>query len=138
MDSRQALFASLRSRLVHSATMVAAVASSAISASQQRPATTFPAIRMRVVGGTGNHLSTFISGDVYLNVYTDNLNNPAASLAAIYDIARSLIHDNVSALTTSNIGISFMREMFVEYPLWEDEARHFYLSSRFAFYAQTR
>ena len=131
------MFAALRSRLANSATMIAMVASSSISITKQMPITTYPCIRMRVVGATGENLDTFLSGDVYLNIYTKD-DNPSGQLASVNNVVRSLLHNQEADLTTSNIGVQIIREQYVDYPLYEPDTEAYYLGSRYSFSAQTK
>lgn len=135
MDARQAIFQTIRSRLTGSALMASRVASSSITVSRQRPVTAYPAIRMRVVGARGANLTDFIAGDVYLNIYTEH-RNPAGALASTYSVVRTLLHNKVTQLSTTNIGIGTFREQYVDYPLYEEEPGVFYLASRYSFTAQ--
>ena len=138
MDARQAMFAALRSRLCNNASLVAMVATRAITVSLRKPPSTYPAIRMRVVGANGPTFDTFLGGDVYLNIYTKS-NNPTAVLASIYNVAHSLLHDKATAITTSNIGVGRIWEQYVDYPQYEDDPGGiYYLGSRYSFTAQNR
>ena len=137
MERRAAVFDAIRQALCNSATVAAMVATSAITVSKRHAKSTYPAIRMRVVGGTGINLDSFLHGDVYLNIYTTN-DNSAAHLASIYSVVRDKISDNEANLTTSNIGIGLIREEFVDYPLYEEQAQIYYLAARFSFVAQAK
>lgn len=137
MEPREAMRKAVRKRLVDSATMIAMVASTSISVSHQQAPTTYPAIRLRVVGGAGKAFDTYLAGDIYLNVYTDSVDQPTARLASVYAVARNLLHDKASAITTSNIGVGWIREQYVDYPQYDDEAHHYYLASRYDFFGQT-
>ncbi len=140
MDARQAIYGALRSRLTGNSALTDMVASSSITASYRQQPTTYPAIRMRIVGANGDTLDTFLGGDIFLNIYTKDSNAPAARLASIYNVTRSLIHDRGTAITTSNIGVGRIRETFVDYPLYEDEVPGgvYYLAARYFFVAQNR
>jgi hypothetical protein len=137
MEPREAMRKAVRKRLVDSATMVAMVASTSISVSHQQAPTTYPAIRLRVVGAAGKAFESHLTGDIYLNVYTDSVDQPTARLASVYAVARNLLHNQQSSITTSNIGVGWIREEYVDYPQYEDEQHIYYLAARYSFFGQT-
>lgn len=137
MDARRAMFQAVRRRLCNSATVAAMVATGNITVSYQAEPTSYPAVRLRVVGGNGLNLDTFLSGDLYVGIYTNN-DNPSAHLASIYSVVRSKLHDKQSALTTTNIGVGKIWEAYVDYPLFQEETRKYFLTARYGFTAQNK
>ncbi len=135
MDGLQAVFQAVRKGLINSASLRAIVASTNISVSSRKEPTTYPAIRLRIVGATGNNFHNFLSGDCYIGVYS-NHDNPAKQLASIYGILKPLIHDKQSSLTTTNVGISRITEQTCEYPMYQEDTTKYFLMSRYEFTAQ--
>jgi hypothetical protein len=131
------MYQAIRNRLIGNASLAAMVSTNAITATKGRLGATYPCIRFRVVAANGNNLDSFLGGDLYLNIYTEH-NNPAAFLGSVYNVLRPLIHDKGSAITTSNIGVGFIREMYVDYPQYEEEPGLYYLGARYSFTAQNK
>ena len=136
MEGRQAVFQTFRNRLKDSATLTAIVVSTSIRVSG-RPPTTYPAIRLRVVGGTGRNFPSFLSGDVYLNIYTAH-RSPSGRLASIFNIVSALLKDKATAMTTDYIGFGRITEDYVDYPIYEEDVDKFYLASRYGFVCQIK
>jgi len=137
-DTRQVIFVAVRKRLTESATLAAMVGSQAISVSQRRPPTTCPAIRLRVVGATGDRPISILEGDVYLNIYSTH-RNPPAELASIYTVVFNRLAESVTNLTTTDVGLGKLYEQSCEYPIWDEEGTdRFYLAARYRFYGQNK
>lgn len=138
MEARMAMYASIRNRLCSSSKLIAKVASTNIKVSYQRDINSFPAIRIRVVGGNGDNFSSFIRGDVYIGIYASRNDQPSKELATIYGIVYDLLHDHGSSLTTTNIGVARIWEQHVEYPLWNEDISKYFLTARYSYIAQNR
>jgi len=137
MDSNYGIAVAVLSKLIGATSVRNMVASSNIRLSYGVEPTTYPAIRIRVAGATGDSLEGFFGGDLYLNIYTAN-EAPGGHLGSMYNVVRGKIHDRASSLTTTNIGFALIKEQFVEYPIYDQETGKFFLSSRFRIVAQNR
>lgn len=134
-QSQQALFSIIRNRLTQNAGMTAQVASNSISVSLQQDPTTYPAIRIKITGGSENKLPGFLAGNIYFGIYTKN-NQPSAHLATVYNTLKTLIHLQSSVLHTSNMGVGEIYEQFCDYPVYQAETGYFYLTARYGYTAQ--
>ena len=137
MDSNYGVAAAILSRLCTATNVRSLVATSNIRITQGVEPTSYPAIRIRIAGATGDNLEGFFSGDLYLNIYTAD-QAPGGLLGSIYNAVRGQIHDRASSLTTTNIGFARLKEQYVEYPIYDQETGKWFLSSRFSLVAQNR
>lgn len=137
MDSILGVVAGIRSRLCMATSVRALVVTSNIRMSYGIEPTSYPAIRIRVAGATGDNLEGFFDGNLYLNIYTENT-APGAHLGSIYNAVRAQIHDRASSLTTTNMGFARIKEQYVEYPIYDLETGKYFLSSRFRIIAQNK
>jgi hypothetical protein len=137
MDSIYGVAAAIRSRLCTATNVRSLVATSNIRISYGVEPTSYPAIRIRIAGATGDSLEGFFSGDLYLNIYTAN-DAPMGHLATIYNAVRGQIHDRASSLRTSTIGFARIKEQYVDYPIYDPDTGKYFLSSRFRLVGQNR
>lgn len=139
-DSIKVITGLTRKRLTSCATLTAMVGSQAIRQAQGRPPTTCPAIRVRVVGGTGRRPKSLISGDVYINIYSTHA-QAGLELASIYNVVYNRIMATaIVSLATTDGAVGAYYNEFCDYPLYDPEegANRSYLTSRFRFSGQNR
>lgn len=139
MDGNDVINDLVTRRLQSCATLTAMVASQSIKVGSGRPATTMPAIRLRVVAGRGRRPKSVLVGDVYINVYSNSL-QPAGQLALIYNVVYQRLSASVAAMTTTHGAVSMFDEENKSYPLYDEQeaADRYYLTSRYRFTGQNR
>ena len=139
-DSIKVITGLTRRRLTSCATLTAMVASQAIRQAQGRPSTTCPAIRLRVVGGSGRRPKSLISGDVYINIYSTHA-QAGLELASIYNVVYNRLNaTTIVSLATADGAVGAYYNETCNYPLYDEEegSNRYYLASRFRFSGQNK
>lgn len=139
LESAETIHELVRRRLTQCATLTAMVASQSIRVAQGRPPTTCPAIRLRVVGGSGRRPKSLLTGDVYINIYTKST-KPAQHLASIYNVVYQRLTADKASMATTNGAVGAFYEEMKDYPLFDEEQSidRFYLTSRYRFVGQNK